>query len=983
MKTYTTKTANNGATLYYSTESGKKISRTTALENERKYILANGTTKERYALAQEDFYLTTPGGEIMKNGFYTAISRGTSKGFKLATKYDWHIISDTDADIDLKRFYNLTVDEFRAEAEAERVIDEAMAEGYTTPEALDAVIEGEKATANAENPFAMTAAEVLEDRRAEQVAKDDEKTYTYTTNRGNVYTAYYGETGSIPRSRWYYYHEVGGLSEQVIIEFSKEDGGEFVNMLCKFIATETDGSEDDADEPNVFNLLPALDSLRDVEEADETYTAQTGWENPHDFSVDGDLDTDRYLAVRYHFTNEVDPEELNLIDEYAVSKAAFNIAVEAEEKAAAANVEVSTKETTATITANVESPKVMTLDQFDAYIAELKKQAETTANVEAEEEDDAEVIIDPDEKLDELLAEAKRTHAAQIHVSSFDSAEYQAYKAALTAVTKFLDGKHAELRALLPDGITTADSWRETDPDFDNVKFCVKDWKTGKNLATYPTLGALEAAACTWAMPPAKKAEPTPERFTVTDVSNGQSKTTDSLNDAVEILQTMLKSHRDAHAQIFDSVKGEIVLDKTTNDLSVNPFPPLDEEEPTRTAEELDEEITAMDIALEAADEDDADSEEVAELQRMKDDFIKQRDALETPPTTPAAVAVAPILKCEVDVIKNLGAGTFTFSHAEETDGKLALYFDFTPSCFIITGKEATLVEVYTDGTLTQLEEIIGDNRWTREVVNGEEVVYYNGAFNFLSSDKYDAWLAIHGQLPILRIRGLNARFAVDDDEFFKIMAERGACTLDPEEPEPTVDNFTAERDRLTAERDSAEAKLREAEKALQAARLAAREAQDKLYDFMADTVSALNERINLPVDVIEVKSANGYSPYIYLDTVTVSFDNSKLIIRGNCSEINGLTLGTYDTPEQVSTVIDGLKAAIERGDKRFTFPPAENTKIATVTLDKAKLTDSLERALKIAVTRANIFASNGQITAAETERAIAQICRDARREVA
>lgn len=576
-------------------------------------------------------------------------------------------------------------------------------------------------------------------------------------------------------------------------------------------------------------------------------------------------------------TYNVDPEQLNLIDEYAVSKSAFNAAVEAEEKAAAANVEVSTKETTAAITANVESPKVMTLDQFDAYIAELKKQAETTANVEA-------------------------------------------------------------------------------------------------------------------------------------------------------------------------------------------------------------------------ADEDDADPNEVAELQRMKNDFIKQRNTLETPPTTPAAVAVSPILKCEVDVIKNLGEGTFTFSHAEESDGKLTLYFDFTPSCFIITGKEATLAEVYTDGKLTRLEEIIGDSRWMREVVNGEEVTYYNGAFNFAWSDKYGAGYSTLKQTHLL-VKVPDGQwycfknFAVGDDEFFKLMSERGACTIgeteppetpaavapvetnltesespatfkvgevyradwrkpddaykilsrtakfvtavpvafedwgettadngyvfktkvnsdergeffkyedmtvsageaykldEPEPVEPTVAPFTVERDRLLSERDAANAKLKEAEEAFKAAKLAKYNADDKLYTFMVSAVEELNEKLlPLPDAEIEVKTMEGYLAFIYPETVYADFTDMKFTLRGDCSELNGVTLGTYDTPEQVSAVIDGLKAAIERGDKRFTFPPAEDVKIATVPLDKAKLTDSLERALKIAVTRANIFASNGQITAAETERAIARICRNACRGVA
>ena len=52
MTTYTTKIATNGYTvLYYSTETGKRIAKKTALENERNYIISNGTRAARYDLA--------------------------------------------------------------------------------------------------------------------------------------------------------------------------------------------------------------------------------------------------------------------------------------------------------------------------------------------------------------------------------------------------------------------------------------------------------------------------------------------------------------------------------------------------------------------------------------------------------------------------------------------------------------------------------------------------------------------------------------------------------------------------------------------------------------------------------------------------------------------------------------------------------------------------------------------------------------------
>lgn len=933
MKTYTTKIAKNGATLYYSTETGKRIAKETALENERKYILANGTTKERYALAQEDFYLTTS-GEIMKNGFYTAVSRGTSKGFKLATKYDWHIISDTDADIDLKRFYNLTVDEFRAEAETERVID--------------AAIEGEKAAANAENPFAMTATEVLEDRRAEQVAKDDEKTYTYTTNRGNVYTAYYGETGSIPRSRWYYYHEVGGLSEQVIIEISKEDGGEFVNMLCKFIATETDGSEDDADEPNVFNLLPALDSLRDVEEADETYTAQTGWENPHDFSVDGDLDTDRYLAVRYHFTNDVETEAVINNAGHDEEDNVFSLLPSLEE----------TDEDDDT-----DEPEILNADMWVNLYNSPYSERYSYATIKVGDN----MLYFRRQKLIGVTS-------GEFTLSLDGQREVWKHRGNVVSVKKVVEFYANKEKAAEQEKIFRA--------------FLIKDY-TSNSYLVKTTATFVDGVDHNYAAGFAKFTE---AQAFVEEVKEfvGDVPTFIAIIGEQKIYYYRKQDGTEVYECDPDELKliDEYAVSKAALNIAVE----AEEKAAAANVEASTEKtMAAVTANVERHNMTPAQFDEfIAELKKQAETTanIEAEEVAEAAIEDSAQMAeqVAPILKHEVDIIKSHGEGTFTFSHAEETDGKLALYFNFEPSCFIITGKEATLVEVYTDGKLIALEEIIGDSRWTREVINGEELTYYNGAFNFLSSDKYDAWLAIHGQLPILRIRGINARFAIGDDEFFGLMAERGACTLDPEEPEPPVDNFTAELAARKATYETAQANADKATEAVIAARRAlheAEEAEQKAKD-VENHARAEYERLGerkagelrdklITDDVINATIGNWS-----LSQLWIGFWGGKFTVSDNWQE-----LAQYDTPEQVSAVIDGLKAAIERGDKRFTFPPAEDVKIATALLDKAKLTDSLERALKIAVTRANIFASNGQITAAETERAIAQICRDACREVA
>lgn len=213
-------------------------------------------------------------------------------------------------------------------------------------------------------------------------------------------------------------------------------------------------------------------------------------------------------------------------------------------------------------------------------------------------------------------------------------------------------------------------------------------------------------------------------------------------------------------------------------------------------------------------------------------------------------------------------------------------------------------------------------------------------------------------------------------------MSERGACTIGETEPpeipatvapaEPLVESFTARRDRLLAERDAADAKLKEAEEAFKAARLAAFNADDAVMDFMEDAADEMRERIDLPTAEIEIKTMEGNLAYINAESVYVDCDNLKFTLRGDCSELNGLTLGIYDTPEQVMTAVEKFKTAIERGDKRFNFAnPGQN-------FDKHAMRDSLERAMKIALERHEGFVKLGQMTAAENEMKLYAICRNA-----
>ena len=109
-------------------------------------------------------------------------------------------------------------------------------------------------------------------------AASEEKIY-YRTNRGNVKEVKIAETfGTTPQKRWYIYHEIAGLPEENIIARSLEDeGSEFVTQLCKFIANDTDGSNDDGEEENLtadynFDVEEEDDEL--VDEAEVAVTAE-------------------------------------------------------------------------------------------------------------------------------------------------------------------------------------------------------------------------------------------------------------------------------------------------------------------------------------------------------------------------------------------------------------------------------------------------------------------------------------------------------------------------------------------------------------------------------------------------------------------------------------------------------------------------------------------------------------------------------------
>lgn len=115
MTTYTTKTAKNGSVRYYDAKTGKVIAKKTALENERNFIVANGTAKERYELAKETFRVSD--NRVEKLGYHRVIVGSQKNGWQYDSKYEWHRVDESIANIELKREFNLTLDEFRAQAQ--------------------------------------------------------------------------------------------------------------------------------------------------------------------------------------------------------------------------------------------------------------------------------------------------------------------------------------------------------------------------------------------------------------------------------------------------------------------------------------------------------------------------------------------------------------------------------------------------------------------------------------------------------------------------------------------------------------------------------------------------------------------------------------------------------------------------------------------------------------------------------------------------
>lgn len=152
------------------------------------------------------------------------------------------------------------------------------------------------------------------------------------------------------------------------------------------------------------------------------------------------------------------------------------------------------------------------------------------------------------------------------------------------------------------------------------------------------------------------------------------------------------------------------------------------------------------------------------------------------------------------------------------------------------------------------------------------------------------------------------------------------------EDEDDKPDDFTAELAKLTAEQSDAkkildikQAELIKVQNEHQAAQdkwLKANRAVENLYRAKAEELS--DRLLPLKRGCLEMKTQDGFSPFIYTDTVTISLDKGKFAIHGDCSEKIFFELARYDTPAQVEAAINGLKATDALGGDKFIFPTAD-----------------------------------------------------------
>ncbi len=151
-------------------------------------------------------------------------------------------------------------------------------------------------------------------------------------------------------------------------------------------------------------------------------------------------------------------------------------------------------------------------------------------------------------------------------------------------------------------------------------------------------------------------------------------------------------------------------------------------------------------------------------------------------------------------------------------------------------------------------------------------------------------------------------------------------------------DDFTAELAKLKAAADEAEITFIKAREARE-------QTKNALVNFLNDTTFKLKEKLDaLPLDyTITLKKTGGTTYHvvdfseIYIGAYHIGCD-----IEFRFENWKFRVIARYDTPAQVETVINQLKAAIVRGDNEFTFPTIEelNSPIANTDDDTEDAVD-------------------------------------------
>lgn len=247
--------------------------------------------------------------------------------------------------------------------------------------------------------------------------------------------------------------------------------------------------------------------------------------------------------------------------------------------------------------------------------------------------------------------------------------------------------------------------------------------------------------------------------------------------------------------------------------------------------------------------------------------------------------------------------------------------------------------------------ERFGQDSYTAEnkaVKIGEDTIEYDtaGKIEWVVSDKYGALLQFlpSGEIAYftkpLKDDGKSFYNELDRwcaDDFFLNLAERGACIIG--DPKPT-DDFASKLAELESKEAAARAAVEKAKVALLAAQNVSdeaeaeyRKARKEISRLLNTTASKLTEKIwELPLNAMTLNNQDGKSfKAQHGGAVTPHIENTFKISNG------WKTCGYYETPAQVTRVIEMLAAALKADKTEFTFPTVDALNQANFTADSLK----------------------------------------------